>query len=145
MTVVHRNAVVLAARDAARLDQAKAEARAAVNAMAGQVRQAFITDLPGQDMIYLGKEAEARAWLADPAPQPAAYPLLMAEVGVTAQTAAELAALWLTMGAQWRLVAAAIEAARMTALRDVSVAADAAAVAAAVAAMTQALSAIPPS
>ena len=75
---------------------------------------AFITVLPGQDLIYQAKEAEARAWIADPAPDPANYPLLVAEIGITAPDAAQLAQLWLNMATLWRQAAAGLEALRLT-------------------------------
>lgn len=78
-------------------------------------RQTFITDLPGQDAIYLAKENEAVSYLAASNPVLADYPLLAAEVGITAATATELANMWITMAQQWRTIAAQLEAARMTA------------------------------
>lgn len=48
----------------------------------------MVTDLPGQSMI---KEAEARAFLADPAPDMANYPMLSAEVGISAPDVETLA------------------------------------------------------
>ena len=66
---------------------AKATARARLAAAITAARSAVITVLPGQDMIYQTKEAEARAWIADPAPDLANYPLLSAEIGLTAPDA----------------------------------------------------------
>lgn len=111
------------------LAPARAAAIAAVNAAIGIARSRWITDAPGQEMIYLAKEAEARAWLADPVPDPEDYPLLVAEIGVTAPTAWELAQLWLNMAALWRGVAAQLEALRLTTIGAIEAAEDAAAVA----------------
>ncbi len=120
----------------AALDAAIAAARAAaigrINAIAGALRRTFITSIPGQEMLYLAKEAEARAWVADSAPDMADYPLLSAEIGpgLTAPDAGQLAQLWLNMGAQWRQVAAQIETARLGAVYAVEAAPDEATIAA---------------
>ena len=94
---------------------AQATAQAAVDAAVSAIRRAFISDLPGQEMIYQAKETEARAFLAASSPQIADYPFIAAEVGKTADTPDALVRLWLAMAAQWRAVAAQIEGARMTA------------------------------
>lgn len=91
----------------------KAAARARLAETIARVRAAQITVLPGQDMIYLSKEAEARAWLAAEAPVLADYPLLSAEAGITAPDADQLAQLWLNLGTLWRQAAGPLEAARM--------------------------------
>lgn len=103
------------ARAAAALEAAKAEARVTLAAAVTAARAALITDLPGQSMIYLAKEAEARAWMADPTPDPAAYPLLSAELGITAPDGASLAQIWLNLATLWRSTAADLEALRLTA------------------------------
>lgn len=97
----------------------------AVNQAAGDIRTRFITDIPGQAEIYRAKEDEARAYLLQsPVPlDPAAFPLLAAEVGITAATEHDLAQLWVRMGADWRRIGAQLENLRMAAiarLRDAS-------------------------
>lgn len=87
-------------------------------------RTRYITDLPGQSMIYLAKEAEARAWLAAAAPDIADYPLLAAEVGITAPDPDDLAQLWLNLAAIWRAAAASLEAIRLTAPARLAAATD---------------------
>ncbi|PTX45646.1 hypothetical protein C8N34_12176, partial [Gemmobacter caeni] len=103
------------ARAATALAAAKAEARVTLAAAVTAARAALITDLPGQSMIYLAKEAEARAWIADPEPDLAAYPLLSAELGITAPDAASLAQIWLNLATLWRSAAADLEAFRLAA------------------------------
>ncbi len=144
MITVRRNPATLAARAAARFAAAQAAARAEINRLAGLARVPFITDIPGQQMIYLGKEAEARAWLAAETPDPADFPLMTAEVGLTAETHWQLAQLWLGMGAVWRQVAAAIEGARMAAIRAVDAAASTEEADAAVAWMADAMGRLKP-
>lgn len=87
----------------------KRQAVDAVNSAAGDVRQHFVSDLPGQDMVYLRKEAEARRWLAELRPDLEGYPFLAAEVGITAETPDQLAQVWLNLAALWQQIAAGIE------------------------------------
>lgn len=122
MITVIRDQSALAARAAAALAQAKDAAIARVNAWAARQRAAFITDLPGQDMLYLRKEAEAKAWVADPDPQLASYPLIAAEVGITAADGAQIAQVWLNMAALWAQAAAQIETARLGAIATIDAA-----------------------
>lgn len=101
---------------AAALQGAKLNAVQRVNAGCAAARTQFMTDIPGQEMIYLTKEAEALRYLSDPQPDLTAYPLLTAETGITAPTADQLAQIWANMGALWRSAAAISERVRMTAL-----------------------------
>ena len=96
------------------LERARIAARADLAAWIDTARRQLITVLPGQDMIYLAKEAEARRWLADPAPNPAEYPLLSAEVRITAPDGHSLSQLWLNMSALWISAAAQLEALRLS-------------------------------
>lgn len=100
-------------RAAEALAEAKQRARADLAAAVAEARAAYITTLPGQQMIYMAKEAEARAYVADPAPDLANYPLLSAEVGITAPDAWQLAQIWLALADLWRNAAAQIEAWRL--------------------------------
>lgn len=93
--------------------EARKQAVAAINQHAGQVRTLFITELPAQQMIYLAKEAEALAYLAATPADLGQYPLIAAEVGITADTALALAQLWVGTANQWRALAANIEAIRL--------------------------------
>lgn len=102
-------------RAADALAAAQAEARVTLAGAVATARAGLITDLPGQQMIYLAKEAEAARWAADPAPDLADYPLIAAEIGITAPDAASLVQIWLNMAALWRSAAADLEALRLTA------------------------------
>lgn len=97
----------------------RAAAIAAINRRAGEVRSAYITVIPGQQMLYLRKEQVARDFLAATDPDPADYPLLAAEIGITASTGYELAQIWLNLGAQWEATAATMETARLGAINAV--------------------------
>lgn len=110
------------------MDRVKARAVARINNAASDLRGQYITVIPGQEMIYLAKEAEAVRYLAETPETLDGFPMLAAEVGVTAPTAYELAQLWANMSALWRQVAAQIETARLTAIYAIEAAEDAAAV-----------------
>lgn len=62
----------------------------------------------------MAKEAEARAFIADPAPDLAGYPLILAETGITAPDAIGVAQIWLNLSGIWRGKAAALEAVRLS-------------------------------
>lgn len=117
----------------------KSEAPGRIRQVISSARRTYITDLPGQDAIYQAKETEAKAYLAEATPILADYPLLSAEIGITAATATELANLWITLAQQWRSVAAQLEAARMTANASVNLATTVAEVDAALAVLNDAI------
>lgn len=54
--------------------------KAKIDWTVGQQRLLYVTDIAGQDMIYLNKANEAVACLADGDPQPATYPLLSVDL-----------------------------------------------------------------
>lgn len=83
----------------------------------------YITPGAGQAMTYQQKASEAVMLEDDPDPQPASYPLLSAEVGITAPTLAEVGATVRLAHGQWILIGAAIEAARLSAKKAVTEAA----------------------
>lgn len=112
------------------LDVHRKEAVAKVNASIGSTRQKYITIIPGQEMIYQAKEAEAIRFMnADPMPIDLVdYPFIQAEVGVLAETAYEVAAIWLGMSQYWRTVAASLEQLRMSAVNAIGAANDVASI-----------------
>jgi hypothetical protein len=128
---------------AAKLAALRAAAIGRVNGRAGRARRRFITVIPGQEMIYLAKEAEALRWAgSDPLPQTLdGFPFMAAEVGITAETPSGLALLWIGMAAQLRAVGAEIEHLRLGAVVAIEEATGAPAIAAAEAAFTVAIEA----
>ncbi|WP_444461601.1 hypothetical protein [Rhodobacter capsulatus] len=98
---------------AAELVAYRLRAFASVNRHASDARKRYITDIAGQDMLYLRKEAEAAAFLKDTAPDLQMYPLIAAEIGITGQDAFQIAQIWLNMSAIWIEKAAEIEAIRL--------------------------------
>ena len=104
------------------LAAAKAEALARITTAAAAARRRIITDLPGQDMLYLRKQAEGVAWLADPAPDLARYPLIAAEIGITAETGDQIAQVWVNLARLWTEAAARFETIRLGAVARVEAA-----------------------
>ena len=121
------------------IERTRAQAIAGINRVAGEARRRWITVIPGQEMLYLEKRQEAQAYLSDPDPDITLYPLIAAEIGITAPSAWEVAQVYLGLAAIWRQIAAPLEAARLAGIAAVEVAPDAETVAAALA---QTLSAI---
>jgi hypothetical protein len=93
------------------------DALAEINRRIADIRCVYITDLPGQGMIYLDKEAEAKAFLAaDPEPTDLTeYPWIQREIGVTGTTAYEVAQVLINMAASWRQIGPEIEGLRLEA------------------------------
>lgn len=87
---------------------------AEIDAQIGEVRRQFITALPGQEMIYLEKEVEARALLSAPQVDLADYPFIAAEVGITGETGEQVAQVILNLAAQWRVIGSGLERLRIS-------------------------------
>ena len=111
-----------------------------------EVRRAYITELPGQDMIYLAKEQEAQAYLAaDPEPVDLApFPFIAGEIGTTGQTAYEVAQVFANLAGLWRAAGAALEAVRMSGPAALEACTTPAEVAAALAAILAEIEALQP-
>jgi len=106
------------------IDSLKAALKASVDAAAEAERMKYITPGAGQAMTYQQKASEAVMLEDDPAPDPADYPLLSAEVGITAPTLAEVGAVVRAAHGAWILLGAAIEAARLGAKKAIDEAED---------------------
>ena len=102
-------------RGVAELEQERLVLLDKLNSFVAAQRRQFISDIPGQDMIYLRKEDEGRRYLAlkvEPEDL-SAFPMLAAEVGITAPTAYQLATIWVQLSAMWTNAAAQLETFRM--------------------------------
>lgn len=113
-----------AADPVAELTGAKEYAVGFVNVAIGSVRARYITDIPGQGMIYQAKEAEAIDYLSR-TPEPSdlsEFPFLANEIGTTAPTASELAQVWINLSSQWRGVGSQLENLRLGTLAAVEAA-----------------------
>lgn len=91
-----------------------------IDAAAERERLKYITPGAGQAMTYQQKMEEVRALAQDPDPEPGNYPLLSAEIGITAPTVSEVAAVVLSAYQQWQHVGARIEASRLAAKKTLS-------------------------
>jgi hypothetical protein len=102
------------ARQAEILAKHKATCVYRLNQHAGSIRTQFVTNLPAQDMIYLRKEQEAKAYLLAVDPEPSQYPMIQAELGITGTTEYEIAQTWLNLANQWVTIAASLETPRLS-------------------------------
>lgn len=125
---------IIAAEDApppVTLDALKHSARLMVDAEAGNARARFITVTPGQEMTYLEKVTQARALKIDDEEYGAEdYPLIFAEIGITAADAEGVADVILARYAAWQQIGAVIEGTRLSAKQAIDAADSAEAVAA---------------
>lgn len=103
-------------RGASEMAAAREAAMLALNGYVARKRNLIITDLPGQDMIYLRKEEEGRRYLDLPIEPETLeqFPLIAAEVGITAPTAYQLAMIWVQLGSLWVVIAVQLEQLRMS-------------------------------
>lgn len=92
-----------------------------IDAAAGAFRCQFITDVPGQELTYLRKEAEARDQLAGGA---GPWPMLEAAAEALERPIAELAAEIVVRADAWTMLGAAIEGRRLAAKAAVRAAGD---------------------
>lgn len=120
MAVITRNQAAVDEAHAQTLAAARVEAIAQINAKASIVRRRFVTDIPGQEALYLLKEQEARDWIAEVERD---FPLIMAEVGLTGDTPDQVAQVYLNLGAIYLQAAAVLEQARLGQIAAVEVAA----------------------
>ena len=113
------------------LEQAKASACEAIDAEAERRRSLVLTPGAGQMAAYQEKERQARGLLQDDTPTEAEYPDIYNEIGVTADSAGEVAMAVLAAAEKWRAYGRRVERARLAAKKAVAEAGDVAAVVAA--------------
>lgn len=118
------------------LRQAKAAAATQVAAITSKVRQAFVTPITGQELTYQEKERQALAYLAlsadpDPADPDArdAFGFIFGEVGITGQTAYQVAQVIAYKAGEMRKFGPMIERLRLQVSADLDAATDEAQVA----------------
>ncbi len=104
---------LLAANDSPDLPSVKTALKASVDAQAETERLKYITAGAGQALTYMQKSDEARRYLAASEPNDNDYPLLAAEVGITATDMGGVATVILAAFSHWQQIGAAIEAARL--------------------------------
>lgn len=99
----------------AQLTRLKAMIKAEIDASAEAERLKYITPGSGQALTYSQKSDEANRYLVTASPVAADYPLLLAEVGITASDISGVAAVVKAAFAQWQIIGARIEASRLKA------------------------------
>lgn len=97
------------------LSTLKLKLQADIDRGAGEIRLLFITDAPGQDMIYQEKRREAEALQANPAIAHELTPHISGEAAAFDVTRAEKAVEILAQAAAWSSVSAMIETRRLSA------------------------------
>lgn len=97
------------------LDQVKDELRAKIDAAAEVERLKYITPGVGQAMTYQRKADEASRFLAASNPKADDFPLLSAEIGVTAETLHGVAEAVSSAFNQWLFIGGQIETVRLKA------------------------------
>lgn len=102
------------------LEAVKALLKGSIDAQAEVERLRYITPGAGQAMTYAQKAEEARLCLAANDPDAEEYPLLAAEIGITANTLLGVAQIVAAANAQWLQIGAAIEAARLATKKAIS-------------------------
>ncbi|AGN34401.1 hypothetical protein [Rhizobium sp. P007] len=95
------------------LDDLKSALKIRIDAAAEAERLKYITSGAGQALTYMQKSDEARRYLAADEPDADDYPLLSAEVGITAPDIHGVAVIVSAAFSQWQQIGAAIEAARL--------------------------------
>ncbi|MFB2531040.1 hypothetical protein ACEYYA_02620 [Paracoccus sp. p3-h83] len=101
---------------------AKQQAIAQINEASAAVRRRYVTDIPGQEALYLMKEAEARGYLGTTGAQITDYPLIGAEVGITGTTPDQVAQIYLNLANVYRAAAAQLETARLGSIAQIELA-----------------------
>ncbi|WP_162936857.1 hypothetical protein [Agrobacterium deltaense] len=97
----------------------KASLKIAVDTMAEQERKRYITAGEGQAMTYQRKVEEAKRAVLEEDPVDAEYPMLSASLGIDGETVKLVAAVVLSMDAEWAAIGAAIEKVRMSAKKAI--------------------------
>ena len=99
----------------------KTEAMDLIDIKCGAARAAYITSAPGQEITYMLKERDARAYLEAGSPYDATpYPLIYSEAQATETTPHNAAQIIVQMAQQWQMIAAAIEGKRIYWKRQIS-------------------------
>lgn len=105
----------------------KAEALSTINRITSAIRERFVTPISSQSTVLELKRQQAAAFLAELSetaaqglePDPSSYPLVYAEVGITADTAENVAQVYLGLNAIYLQILALVEQSRLTAVNSV--------------------------
>lgn len=98
------------------IDKIKASALIHICDISSKIRSLYVTDIRGQEVVYTMKRDEALRFLSDNEPDIASYPLIAAEIGITAATAYEVAQVYINMSHMFVSALAMLENVRLTAV-----------------------------
>ena len=110
------------------LEELRAASCEVIDARAEARRLAVLTPGSGQMAAYQAKAVQAAALLQDPDPTEAEYPDIFNEIGITADTAHEVAMAILAAAERWQQYGRGIEKARLAGKKAVAEADDSAGV-----------------
>ena len=105
-----------------RLPEIKLKASKVVSDKCSTIRSLYITNVKGQEVVYTMKRDEALRFLNDNDPDISEYPLIAAEIGITAQAAHEVAQIYINMSHMFVQALAALENIRLTAVSAIETA-----------------------
>lgn len=91
----------------------EAELLAKIDTEAEAIRGRFITNTPSQPAVYMAKESEAEAYMADQNISEALIPNLVREAARTGESVYQVAWVILSQAHQWRQISAVIEDLRL--------------------------------
>lgn len=101
------------------LENYKQIVKKTIDQQAEDTRLKYLTPGSGQAMVYNEKNIQAQVFLNDQSPTAEKYPMIYGEVGITANTATEVAQIVLGMYQQWKVLGATIETIRLTAKKQI--------------------------
>ena len=101
------------------IDDIRADALGKMNDLTTQARARYVTDIKGQEVIYTMKRDEAERFMNDTAPDISTYPLIAAEIGITAPDAFQVAQVYLNLNTIFMQALAALERARLVAVAQI--------------------------
>lgn len=104
------------------IEDLRAAAKQSIDQRAEDERLKYLTPGIGQAMTYQQKADEALRYASAQAPNPADFPLLNAEVGITAPTLAEVAETVRAAFSQWLVIGSQIESVRLRAKASIEAA-----------------------
>ena len=93
--------------------EAKSQAKLSVQSIRAEFRLRFIPDILGQELQYMAKYEEAKAFVDLTArgsiPTPDDFPMIYSEVGITATTPEQVVQVFLNLNYIWRVSSGAVD------------------------------------
>ena len=103
------------------LEAYQAQMTDVINDVTTGIRGKYLTEIPGQQMLYYRKLEQARAYLATPPlpVTPGTYGLLVAEIGITGSDVYQVAQVILNAANAWEVVSVVLEPARLIRIGEI--------------------------